>query len=615
MNLTFEDYRKKTRACFLGKAVGGTLGMPFEGNVNTRNVTYYEPVPTEMVANDDLDLQVVWLEAIIENGLPVNRKYLADAWEAKVNYHFDEYGTAIRNIKNKMPAPMSGYFNNTFYAGMGAAIRAELWACLAPANPALAVKLAMEDGCVDHYSDGVDAIAFVAALESAAFVESDTRKLLDIGLSYIPKNSKLWNAVTDTINWYDEGGELFEIREKILARYGKCDWEKGNFNWTDAVINMAFTVLAWLCGEGDFSKCICYATNLGYDTDCTAGIIASILGIINPDCIEERWVKPIGTDIVLSYPILGMHSAKTIDGFCNMIDDVCLDIQEYYGTSLFKGMESKNPVGVWTKYQDMFDLPINYNPCESLLCIEPIAVNLVYPQKGTIVPGSSEEFKAIIINPSECDFKGSVSLTVPKDWNVEPNAFDIAVSSGEKAEISFKVSAPMTDEIPYLNLLKFNFNLSGIRFSTQAGLVLATPWLISEVGEIPQEINADAFKNAQVNYADSFVQKIPKGKKLIFAVDMKLPYHGKCLNRITAQGVPLMVWIDGEKVLCHENEYYTPAPHRRECAMELEMKEGWHRVYIAADNTECNSTELYFAVGNLGLKCWYKDIEYRKSKI
>ena len=142
MQLTFEQYKKKVVGCFIGKAVGGTLGAPVEGKRQINNFTYYNPVPTEMLPNDDLDLQVVWLEAIRENGLPVNRKHLAEAWNKHVFYHFDEYGMAMRNIQNKIQPPLSGYYNNRFNAGMGAAIRAELWASLAPANPALATQLA-----------------------------------------------------------------------------------------------------------------------------------------------------------------------------------------------------------------------------------------------------------------------------------------------------------------------------------------------------------------------------------------------------------------------------------------------------------------------------------------
>ncbi len=40
---------------------------------------------------------------------------------------------------------------------------------------------------VDHADDGLYAEIFCAAVESAAFSESDCRKLIDIGLSYIPE--------------------------------------------------------------------------------------------------------------------------------------------------------------------------------------------------------------------------------------------------------------------------------------------------------------------------------------------------------------------------------------------------------------------------------------------
>ena len=56
MNLDFNTYNKKVRGCFVGKSVGGTLGMKYEGNLNYNEVTYYNPVPTKMIPNDDLPL-------------------------------------------------------------------------------------------------------------------------------------------------------------------------------------------------------------------------------------------------------------------------------------------------------------------------------------------------------------------------------------------------------------------------------------------------------------------------------------------------------------------------------------------------------------------------------
>jgi hypothetical protein len=51
--------RDRIHACWIGKAVGGTLGQSFEGLWGPLDVTFYDPIPTEMIPNDDLDLQIV----------------------------------------------------------------------------------------------------------------------------------------------------------------------------------------------------------------------------------------------------------------------------------------------------------------------------------------------------------------------------------------------------------------------------------------------------------------------------------------------------------------------------------------------------------------------------
>ena len=108
MNYPVSEYRKKVRGCFIGKSVGGTLGMPFEGNLNVNEVTYYDPVPTSMVANDDLDLQVVALEILRRRGLPVTAHYLCELWQKNVQCCPDEYGVANNNPTIGLFAPLSG---------------------------------------------------------------------------------------------------------------------------------------------------------------------------------------------------------------------------------------------------------------------------------------------------------------------------------------------------------------------------------------------------------------------------------------------------------------------------------------------------------------------------
>ncbi len=313
LSFSEHSYRDRVMGCWLGKAVGGTLGMPFEGVDGPLDVSFYEPVPTEMLPNDDLDLQVVWACVLSKMDAPrVDRHILSQAWLDHVEFPWDEYGVAIRNLKNGLKAPLSGSHDNWFRNGMGAPIRSEIWACLAPGNPELAAAYAFEDACVDHADEGIYGETFLAALQSMAFVESDTHVLLDRALATLPAQSLIRRAVEDTQSWWEKSSDWLAIREQILERYG-------HENFTDAPMNIAFTVLGWLAGEGDFSRAICIANNCGKDTDCTAATVGALMAIIDPTCISESWLTPIGRDLVLSPGITGLNPPATLDDFTELV--------------------------------------------------------------------------------------------------------------------------------------------------------------------------------------------------------------------------------------------------------------------------------------------------------
>ena len=306
-------YRDRVMGCWLGKAVGGTLGVPFEGQDGPLDVDFYTPVPTEMLPNDDLDLQVLWACVLDKmDDVRVDRHVLARAWRDNCGFPWDEYGVAKRNIAEGLTPPQTGSFDNWFTRGMGAAIRSEVWACLAPGDPALAAKYAYEDACVDHAGEGIWAEVFFAALESAAFVQADPDMLLDQSEAALPEDSEIRHAVHDTRLWWNELGDWLLVRERILERYG-------HENFTDCVMNVAFTVLGWLASGGDFSRAICIANNCGKDTDCTAATVGSLMGILNPDGIDPKWLAPIGRDLVLSPEIVGIAPPKTLDGFTDLV--------------------------------------------------------------------------------------------------------------------------------------------------------------------------------------------------------------------------------------------------------------------------------------------------------
>ena len=65
--LNYKTYRDKIKGCWLGKNIGGTFGAPLEGKSCMEFDRFYDfylqDLTGEPVPNDDLDLQLVWLNA------------------------------------------------------------------------------------------------------------------------------------------------------------------------------------------------------------------------------------------------------------------------------------------------------------------------------------------------------------------------------------------------------------------------------------------------------------------------------------------------------------------------------------------------------------------------
>ena len=302
VTLNRAEFRDRVLACWQGKCIGGTLGMPVEGQHGPHQLTYYQQFRRgERVANpapnDDLDLQILWLKALEERGR-VDARILGEYWLKYVPVDWNEYGVGKRNMRAGLLPPVSGEFDNAQWKhSNGAFCRTEIWACLAPGCPALAVRMAREDACVDHgAAEGTMAAVFLTALESAAFVESDRDRLIAIGLSMIPTDSTLARAIRAATEAKKQGKTWAEARQAVIE--ASEDRQKYASGWFQSPRNIAFIVVGWLYGEEDFAKTLCATVNCGDDTDTTGAAVGSILGILNGTKIIPRdWIEPIGKSI------------------------------------------------------------------------------------------------------------------------------------------------------------------------------------------------------------------------------------------------------------------------------------------------------------------------------
>src|SRR5258706_1553244 len=188
--------------------------------------------------------------------------------------------TAYMRLKKGIQAPRSGSIalNGRVVAEqIGAQIFVDGWAMIAPGDPQLAADLARRAGSVSHDGEAIYGAQVLAAMEALAFVERDTHKLLDCGLSLIPADSVIARLIHDIRDWHIRDGDWRRTRERIVDEYG-YDKYGGNCHM---VPNHALIILGLLYGDDDFQKSLMIANTAGWDTDCNSGNLGCLLGIKN----------------------------------------------------------------------------------------------------------------------------------------------------------------------------------------------------------------------------------------------------------------------------------------------------------------------------------------------
>lgn len=307
IKLNKSKYLDKLHACWIGKNIGGTLGAPFEGTRDFLDVNGFTTPEGEPLPNDDLDLQLVWLSALENEGIKnFSTNILAEYWLERISPHWNEYGIGKTNLRLGLLPPMSGEVDNDKWkTSNGAWIRSEIWASLAPCVSDVAVKYAVMDAMVDHgLAEGTYAEIFTASMQSAAYVISDIRELIELSLNKIPVDCMVAKTIRLVMECYDKGIDYKETRERIV------EFNK-ELGWFQAPGNLGFVAIGLLYGEGDFKKSIIYAVNCGDDTDCTAATVGATLGIIGgTKTIPEDWKNFVG-DRIVTVSVNGSYNWST----------------------------------------------------------------------------------------------------------------------------------------------------------------------------------------------------------------------------------------------------------------------------------------------------------------
>ena len=95
--IDYKDYLDKVHGGWLGKCLGGAAGAPVEGFKRLNDINDFREIMNPELPNDDLDLQLLWLDVLQKKGLDISGRDLGEARDKSCWYPMMEYGF-IRKI-------------------------------------------------------------------------------------------------------------------------------------------------------------------------------------------------------------------------------------------------------------------------------------------------------------------------------------------------------------------------------------------------------------------------------------------------------------------------------------------------------------------------------------
>ena len=415
--INWETYRDKVMGGWAGKSLGGTVGA-FEG---TKRITHFrvpDLLPEGMIPNDDLDIQLVWLDVLLEKGVGLESGDLMQAWIERYPFHYGEYAYGKRNARRDVAPPVSGAYGNEYYrTGMGCPIRSEVWGMIAPGTPELAARYAYLDGVLDHEGESVWAEQFLAAMEALAFVENDIPALLEAGLRYAPRTSRLYGAVADARAGYEAGLPWEETWRMLVARYGHPDC-------TYAPFNLGIIAMALLYGAGDMERTLTIAVNSGWDVDCTCSTTAALLGILhgyqNFPCYRELAGGPVRTMAQLKHPM-----------------DTLERVTEYTLRAAATLAEAgKLALGL--------DIPAELPRVPGFAPEPALRLEPEYRGDPAVIAGAEKRMGLLVTNQGDELLRGRLELTGPEGFAIALTGAELTLPPRGEARVAVSLQAPDT---------------------------------------------------------------------------------------------------------------------------------------------------------------------------
>jgi hypothetical protein len=277
----------KIRGGLLGQILGNLNGLPHENKYHDEpgNVKNYTPwLPEGARTDDDTDFEWVYICEIQKNrNAFLSPEYITDFWKERINAKIwcsNRYARHLMDIG--MKPPYTGYtaFNPWAEFNISGQFLCETFGLLAPGMPQTAAQIGLNYTTVAIRNEPAQTTQLFTTMIATAFHENDIKKLLDAGSAALDKNSKILEIVRDMRDWHSRNPEDWRMTRRLLR--DKYTQEGGSMrDWNGYELNTGAIIASLLYGNGDFAESLKLAFNMGWDADCNAATVGTIVGVIH----------------------------------------------------------------------------------------------------------------------------------------------------------------------------------------------------------------------------------------------------------------------------------------------------------------------------------------------
>lgn len=332
--LSYKEYLERLKGAWFGRCSAVILGKPLEmgydrkmirkylESVDAYPLNYFVPAQSEKLGivlrtdcipstrgnvhyvqpDDDINYTIASLLLAEEKGLNFTKldvgMNLLDhipynwLWVADNQCYYHMVNLTADRPKEEQVEEFARKLN-PWRECMDGQLKADFWGYICPGNPQKASELIYRQSSFSLVKNGIYGGMFVSGCIAAAMSKQPTvEKILKGGLSVIPSKCRLYEAITNVIEWYEQyEGDWIKTADKIYEVYG-------HWYFAATLNNLSFVTLALLHGKLDFSKTITTAVMIGTDTDCNSATAGSIVGAaVGFEGIDKKWTDPLNNTV------------------------------------------------------------------------------------------------------------------------------------------------------------------------------------------------------------------------------------------------------------------------------------------------------------------------------